>query len=651
MTRKLLAIAGLALAAVLFVAVNVLADAGFPNLHVDLTEDKLYTLSAGSRHILSSLKHPIVLRLYYSEGLSDQFPQIEAYANRVRALLEQYAVLSRGKIRLETIDPEPFTKAEDQAVSVGIRGVPVDQQGDEQFYFGLEGTNSTNGQQVIPFLSPSKGQFLEYDLTRLVYNLEHPKKPVVGVISKLPLEFGPGGLEAAMRGQSRPYAIVDRLRQLYDVDFLQPTVSKIPAKVDILLVVYPQGLSAATRYAIDQFVLKKGRAMVFVDPYSEEQAAETGRMGFVNPSQPLSANLPQLFKSWGLRMVPGKFVADRKLAIEVDTMVGGRHETEAYPAWISVGKHHHNDKNIITASLSAINMASAGALEPVPAPGTKFVPLLTSSREAELMDTSRLRMLYDPASLLVGMKPTGKRYVLAADITGKVKSAFPDGPPKPAKATAAKNKAVAGAPGKTAPAPTTGLKESTGPVNIIVVADSDMLRDRFWLQDESVLGQDVGVPVAANADFVINGIDYLNGSHDLISLRSRGSGVRPFLVVEKLRREAEQRFLSEEQALQNKLKNTERKLSALQDTTKGGNGKLLLTTQEKAAIDSFRQQLIDTRQQLRRVQLDLNKDIDRLDTWLKFINIGLMPILVILVASGLGAVRWRRRKARVERGH
>ncbi len=643
MTRKLLAIVGLALAVVLFIAVNVLVDAGFPNAHVDLTADKLYTLSAGSKDILASLDHPIVLRLYYSEGLSDQFPQVKAYADRVRALLEQYAILSHGKIHLETVDPEPFTEAEDKAVSAGIRGIPIDQQGDEQFYFGLEGTNSTNGQQVIPFLSPNKGQFLEYDLTRMVYNLEHPQKPVVGVISKLPLEFGPGGLAAAMRGQSQPYAIVDRLRQLYNVDFLRTDVTAIPAKVDILLVVYPQGLSAATRYAIDQFVLKKGRAMVFVDPYSEEQAAATSQMGFVNPSQPVSADLPQIFKSWGLRMVPDKFVADRKLAITVDTTVGGRRQTEAYPAWLSVGPHHHNDKNIVTAGLSTVNMASVGALEPEPGAGTKFVPLLTSSRDAELMDASRLRMLYDPSSLLVGMKPAGKRYVLAADITGKVKTAFPDGPPAAAKADAAK--------GKSAKSPPAELMESTGPVNVIVVADTDMLRDRFWLQTQNVLGQEVGVPVAANADFVINGLDYLSGSRDLISLRSRGSGVRPFLVVEKLRREAERRFLAQEQALQKKLKDTEQKISELQSTAKGGGGKALLTAQEKAAIDSFRQQLIETRQQLRRVQLDLNKEVDRLDTELKFINIGLVPILVILVALGLGAVRWRRRKARVARGH
>lgn len=655
MNRKLYSLTSLVIVAVLFVAINIVSNIGLKHARLDLTQNRLFTLSGGSKSVLAGLQEPITLRFFFSEKLANQVPQIKTYATRVRELLEEYANRAHGKIKLEIIDPEPFSDAEDRATQAGIQGVPLDPNQGEQFYFGLAGTNSTDRQEVIPFFQQDKEQFLEYDLTRLIYNLTDPKKPVLGILSDLPLEFGPGGMMAAMRGQSQPYAILGQLRQSFDVKMLKPDLTKIDKDVTVLMLAHVKALKPQARYAIDQYVLRGGHALVFVDPQAETEASQPGPMGMPDPTVSHASSLPSLFKAWGIAMQEGKFVADGKLAIRVQGGEGARQAAVDYVAWLAVPASNHNDKDVVTAKLDVINMASAGVLRKIDGAGTEVTPLLTSSDAAELMDVDKIKFRPDPAKLLAALKPTGERYVLAARITGKVKTAFPDGPPPEEKAAdkdkpADKDKADDKAKAEAKPAaPEPQLKESVKPINVIVVADSDMLDDRFWVRSQDFFGQKVAVPIAANADFVVNAVDNLAGSNELISLRSRGRSNRPFEVVDNLRHQAGQQFLAQEQALQTKLETAQKRIAELQSKTKGAKVSTLLSAEEQSAIDGFRQDVVRTRKQLRDVQHSLNRGIERLGAELKFINIGLMPILVALAAMGIAGLRYQRRKSRAGR--
>ncbi len=649
--RRLLQSGGILIAAILFVAVNILAAVSLRHARLDMTANGLYTLSGGSKNVLKGLREPITLRFFFSDKLGDELPQLRIYGSRVRELLEEYAALSQGRIRLEVIDPEPFTDAEDRAVQAGIQALPLD-RGGRSFYFGLVGTNSVDDQQVIPYFQQEKEQFLEYDLTKLVYALSRPKKPVIGIISSLPLDFGPGGMMAAMRGQSQPYMVMTQLRQLFEVRTLEATAAAIPDDIGVLVLAHPKDLNPSALYAIDQFVLRGGRLIALVDPWSETAAAMPNPMtGMALPAGDNSSALPELFKAWGIAMDDGQFVADLGLAQRVQTGEAGPRSIVDYVAWLNVQPAMLSSNDVVTADLGALNLASAGALRPAEGATTTFTPLIRSSDQAMLVPVAKIRFRPDPTGLLQEFKATGERYVLAARIGGTIKSAFPDGPPPAEKkdAAGADNKADDGKTG--AAAPVEPLKESKGPVNIIVMSDVDLLDDRFWVRTQEMFGQRVAIPIAANADFLINAIDNLAGSNDLIALRSRGRSQRPFEAVETLRRTAEQQFLSRERALQKKLEETEKKIADLQTKAQGSAASALLGAEEQSAIEGFRTELVQTRQELRAVQRDLNRDIESLEAGVKFVNVGLMPIAIGVIAAGVAALRrGRRRRPKPQEG-
>src|SRR5579863_5415903 len=313
LSRRLATAIALFAVAVLFVAINVIANNALRASRVDLTQQHLYTLSDGSRKTLAHIDEPITLRLYYSPRLGDDVPSYGVFAQRVREMLEEYAALAKGKIKLEILDPQPFSATEDRAVAFGLQGVPID-AGGEQVYFGLAATNSTDDQQVIPFFQPDRERFLEYDLTKLIYSLAHPKKIVVGVVSSLPLE---GDFMAAMQGKPlEPYAVIEQLRPLYEVRTLSSGFDAIAGDVDVLMIAQPQNLPEKTLYAIDQFVLKGGKALAFVDPHSETQLAHAGRMS--PPGSPSSSDLEKLFAAWGVTLDKDKIAADRRYARRVN---------------------------------------------------------------------------------------------------------------------------------------------------------------------------------------------------------------------------------------------------------------------------------------------------------------------------------------------
>src|SRR5215813_1152520 len=405
------AVAGTALVciALMLISANVIA-ARFSAWRLDLTGEHLYTLSPGTLRTLTRVEEPITLRFYYSTRLADEVPSYGVYAQRVRELLDQYVTAARGKIRLEVYNPQPFSDVEDRAVAFGLQGVPLN-AGGEQVYFGLAATNSTDDQQVVAFFQPERERFLEYDLTKLVHSLAFPKKTVVGLISTLPLE---GDMTAMMRGRpSEPMAIMEQMQQLDTVKPLAPNIDAIPPDIDVLILVHPQNLSNKTLFAIDQFVLNGGKALVFVDPYSELQASHPSQLN--PPGAPSESNLERLFKSWGFE-VPAKTVAgDRRDAQRVG-VPGSRGGTRPldYVAWLNLKAANLNRDDMITADLSHIMMASSGIIEPLDGAKTKIEPLITTSPDSTKIPAEKLTGLPDVAGLLSQFKSDNKRYILAA---------------------------------------------------------------------------------------------------------------------------------------------------------------------------------------------------------------------------------------------
>ncbi len=637
LSRRAIAIVALVSAAVLFVSINVIANHVLRSTRLDLTQQHLYTLSDASKKTLARIDEPITLRFYYSPRLGDEVPSYGVFAQRVREMLEEYTALANGKIKLEILDPEPFSPTEDRAVAFGLQGVPLD-QGGEQVYFGLAATNSTDDQQIIPFFQPDRERFLEYDLTKLIHSLAFPKKTVVGLVTSLPLE---GDFMAALQGQPlEPYAIIDQMRQLYKVETLSTEFDKVPDDVDVLMIVHPQNLSEKTLYAIDQYVLKGGKALVFVDPNSETQAAHPNRMAGPGAG-PGASDMPKLFAAWGLEMDKGKVAGDLRYGRRVNAGTESRVEAVEYVAWLALKEGSLNQNDPITGDLSQINMATAGVLRPLPGAKTSFEPLITTSTDSEEIPVDKVQGLPDVAGLLNDFKPSGQRLTLAARITGPASTAFPDGPPQPAKDE--KDKKDKDAP------PAAQIKAAAQPINVIVVADTDILDDRFWVQAQDFFGQRVIVPTAGNGDFVTNAIDVLSGGTDLIGLRTRGTSARPFEVVQQIQRAADARSEARERELEQQLKDTQAKIKALQgDAGPGGGG--ALAAEQSRTLENFRTQMLQIRAQLRQVQLDLRQDIDRLKAELEFFDTAFIPLLVGLAAIILGIVRMQRRKRRAQAG-
>lgn len=640
--REISSVGAIVLAVVLFFAANILANLTLGAARIDLTADRLFTLSSGTRAVLSRIDEPVTLRFYYSERLGREIPTYGVYAQRVREMLQEYESAAAGKLRLQVIDPQPFSDEEDRAVAFGLQGVPLNQQG-ELVYFGLAGVNTADKEEIIPFFQPERERFLEYDLTRLIFNLSTTKKKVVGLISTLPLmgEFrGPGR-------PPEPWAVYTQLQQFFEIRSLDREIGEIPAEVGVLMVVHPRDLPERTQYAIDQFVLRGGHALVFVDPHAE---SELGRPGPQAQLAQTGSNLRKLFDAWGLEMIDGKFAGDRLLARRVNAGTETRVRAVDYVAWLTLRQDNFAADDILTSDLGTLNLASAGVLRVKEGASTTFAPLVQTSEQSMEIDVGKVRLAPDPVTLLAEFKPTGERLTLMARVRGPAKSAFADGPPPEKKDEEAekKDQAAANPPEKkeTAENPAPHLKESKAPINVIVVADTDLLEDRFWVQVADFFGQRLATPIAANGNLVVNAVDNLAGSDELIGLRSRGQVSRPFLRVQEIQRDAELRFRAKERELTEKLRDTEKQLNELQTKSQPQEaaGRVILTKEQQEAIERFRGEMLTIRKDLRDVQLALRQDIEGLERWLKFVNIGLIPVLIAVAAIALGVIRARARR-------
>ncbi|MCA9451951.1 MAG: Gldg family protein, partial [Nitrospira sp.] len=544
---------------------NMVSNAAFSSARFDLTEHDLYTLSEGTKNVLKSLSEPITLRFYLSKALATGLPGIKSYATRVQEMLEEYAQVAGDQLYLEVIDPEPFSEEEDRAVAFGLQGIPLD-GGSTQFYFGLAGTSSTDELEVISFFQPEREEFLEYDLTKMIHTLANPKKKVLGLLSTLPID-GSGGMPfMAQQGGGQPWLILSHIEQMFEVKKIETTATTIPEEISVLMIVHPKSLSEATLYAIDQYVLRGGHAMIFVDPLAE---SDSGGGNPMNPmgGGPRNSDMPTLFGAWGLELVKGQVLGDLPLAKKVQVQLQNRLQVVDYPVWIDFRQDHFSDKDIVTAQVPSITVASAGIIRKKGETGTTVEPLIQSDEAAMQIEASRLSVMPDVSGLLNSYRPEGEKFSVAARVTGTVKTAFPEGKPQ-AEANASEN------PDMSSEAETQTkdhLTESKDSINVIVVADTDILQDRFWVQVQNFFGQRIGIPNSGNGTFVTNALDNLTGSNDLISVRSRAGYSRPFTLLRLLQQEAEQRFRQKEQVLQEQLKATERKIQELQSQKPEGN--------------------------------------------------------------------------------
>lgn len=671
--KSLFSAAGLAgIAVALVVSVAIIST--LPGLRMDLTEDGLYTLSDGTRNIVSNLTEPLEILFFYSDSATEDVPQIRSYATRVEELLEEIVIASNGNLGLEVIDPEPFSEDEDLATQYGIQPVPIT-QGGEGIYFGLvvrrdvdPAANPLEAQifEIMPLVRPDQEEFLEYEFMKLITKVEEPELDVIGLITELNID---GGFDQLAGQATPPWVIMEYIRQLYEVRRLASDVEDIDEDVDMLMVAHPEGLSQQTLYAIDQFVLRGGATVVFLDPNADSMVSRS-QQGNLVPAG-MSSDLPGLLESWGVDYDSGRVLADSDLALRV--RMGQSERPQPHLGMLGIQRQYMPQDDIITRGLETINLSSAGAIAAIEGAVTQFEPLLESSSNAMLMDSALLEDVMDPSVLFDEFESANESYVIGARVSGVIDTAFPDGRParpeenesgaadnpaqpdedaatidaeavaQDADPDAAVDEAPAAdeAPEESLPA---HIARSEGPASLIVFADTDLLSDRLWVQVSQFLGQRIPQPFASNGDLVINTLDNMSGGADLVSIRSRGRYSRPFTRVLDLQRAADDRLRQEEAELLARVAETEDQIAQL-NQTEDGQPLGQLTPEIQAEIDRFNEELVQTRRRLRDVRFQLTEDIERLGTNLKWINTAAIPILLTILMLVAHFTRTRRRRS------
>lgn len=646
---------GLALIA-LATVVGVAIISSLPSLRIDLTEDNLYSLSDGTHNIVSSLQTPIEMMFFYSESATEDIPQIRSYGTRVQELLEEIVLASNGRLSLTVIDPEPFSEDEDLATEFGIQAVPVT-QGGQAIYFGLvvaqeEGVaiNPALGRaaETMPLIRPDQEQFLEYEFMKLISKVNNPDLQVVGLLTQLDID---GGFDPIAGQATQQWMIMDIIRQLYAVQRVDIASNEIDEEIDILMIVHPQGLSEQMLYAIDQFVMRGGKTLLFLDPNADSMVSRS-QQGNLIPAG-MSSELPGLLEAWGIEFPNDMVLTDNELALRVSMGQGQR--PIAHLGMLGAQRNFLTQSDIVTSRLETINLSSTGVISQAEGATTRFEPLIVSSSDTMLMEAGLLEDVTDPSILFDEFVSENQSHTIAARVSGVVDTAFPDG--RPVEEVEATDEEADAASDEQAAAdeasdevdsdeeaPAEHLLSSNGEVNILVFADTDMLSDRMWVQVGQFLGQRIPRPFANNGDMVINALDNLSGGADLSSIRSRGTYSRPFTRVIQLQRQADDRLRVEEAELLDRLAETE---AALAELNQDENGDLIgqVTPEIQSEVDRFNEQMLETRRSLRDVQYQLTEDIEQLGTNLKMINTALIPVLLSLLALLLGYLRGQRRRS------
>jgi ABC-type uncharacterized transport system involved in gliding motility auxiliary subunit len=608
---------GLVAVFVILVLVNIVL--GAPRARIDLTQGKLYTLSDGTRSILGKLQSPVKIRLYFSQGAEVPLP-VKAYGRRVEDMLAELRQAGHGKVQVEKLDPEPDSEAEDSATLEGVE--PQSGGGGEQFYLGVS-VSYADRKIALPALALDREPLLEYDLTRAIARATTTTKPVVGVMSALPV-FGMPPSQFTGGQPMDPQVFISELRRDYTVKRVSLDPDRIDDDVKVLLVIHPRGISDKAQYALDQFVLRGGKLIAFLDPSAYfDQMGSMGMGGGGTPS-----SLDKLLKAWGLGFDSGKVVLDMRY----QTGAGAR----TLPTLLSLNDSAFSPDDVATARLGSLLMPFAGVFTGNPAPGLSETVLIKTSAYSELVDSFAATAQGEAA--LKTFKPSNVEYPLAIRLNGKFKTAFPDGPPKADE----KGKAAAKtAEAKPAPAQ---LKESAADNSVVLVGDSDFINDGAAVQIQEIFGQRVVIPRNGNIAFGEALVDQFAGDPDLIGLRGRASAARPFVRIRDMEARAQQAYLGKIKDLEASLGQAQEKLAALQKGRGPGAG-AILSAEQQTELENFRRKAAETRLELKEVRRELRSESEALQFWTKVVNIALMPLLVAIAGIAFAVLRKRRRPA------
>ena len=604
---------GLAALALLLVAFNYLA-ATVP-ARADLTEGRLYTLSEGTKKILKGLSSPVKVKLYVSQGESVPV-QLRSFAQRVEDTVRELKQVAGSNLVIEKYNPRPDSEEEDAAQLDGIE--PQQLVSGESFYLGVA-VSQLERKQSIPAIPPQRERLLEYDLIRAIARVGAAERPKVGLMAGVPVlgeKFNP-----YTRQSSEPWVLAGELKREFEVKEVPLTASEIDKEVNVLLLVHPRDIQPQAEYALDQFVLRGGKLIAFVDPYAYFDTMPT--LPGVPPVGTTST-LPTLFKAWGVDMTPGKVIADVVFA----SGQGQRYT----PTVLSLNRTAFSRDDVVTGQIETLLYAFGGAFEVKPAEGLKVAELVKTSPSSMLVDTAVATKSGDETTK--SFQPSGKSLPLALRLTGKFKTAFPDGPP-----------ADAAARGKPRPAAEPQLKETAKDNSVVLVGDMDMLADGAAVDVQEVLGRRIVVPSNGNLAFALGMVEQLAAGDDLISLRSRASAFRPLSVVRELEAEAQKQYFGRIQSLEDELQKTTEKLQALQKSSgPAAKSAQILSPEQQAELERFRKTVAESRLALKEVRKNLRRDAEALVFWTKVANIALMPLLVALV--GLLVALWRRARIR-----
>jgi ABC-type uncharacterized transport system involved in gliding motility auxiliary subunit len=594
------------------------------NLRADLTQGQVYTLSPGTRQVLAKLEAPVKLRLYYSQGSEAVPVGLKTFAKRVEDLLNEYKSAGKGKVVIEKFNPEPDSDAEDSAQLDGIDGQLTNTG--EKFYLGLS-IAFLDQKAAIPVLAPDREQLLEYDITRGIAQVGEAKKPVVGVMSALPV-MGRSLDPIRKQQPTEAWVLIQELKKIFDVREVKPDATRIDDDIKVLLVIHPRNIMDQTEYAIDQFVLRGGKLIAFVDPY----AYFDQQPDFQNPfggSQAGQSTLYNLFKAWGIDVDMGKVVADLTYA----SGAGPR----LLPTLLSLNTQALNPDDVVTSQVGTLLYAFGGSFKGKPAEGLTQTVLAHSSKNAQPVDLIIATLSGEPSTR--GFQPTNEEMPLAIRLTGKFHSAFPDGKPKPFVPRTDRKKGDDEKKAEEKGEP--HLKESKAENSVVLVADVDMLSDGAAVEIQDVFGQRVAVPRNGNLALALGLVEQFSGDNALISLRSRATFSKPLTVIRDMEARAQQQYLGKIKELEDSLNQTQENLQKLQKS-KAGVTSTILTAEQQAELDNFRKKAAEARLALKELRKRLRVESDALEFWTKVVNIGLVPLLIAL--AGLGLALARRRK-------
>jgi len=592
------------------------------NLRADLTEGDVYTLSPGTRAILAKLEAPVKLRLYYTQGGEAVPVGLKTFAKRVEDLLNEYKAAGRGKVVVEKFNPEPDSDAEDSAQLDGIEG-QITNAG-EKFYLGLS-ISFLDQKAAIPVLAPDRERLLEYDITRGIAQVGEAKKAVVGVMSALPV-LG-RSLDPIRRQQpAEAWVVIQELKRNFEVKEIRLDAPRIEDDIKVLLVIHPRNLTEETEYAIDQFVLRGGKLIAFVDPYAYFDQTPDLQNPF-GGSQAGQSTFYNLFKAWGIDVDMGKVIADLTFA----SGAGPR----LLPTLLTLNTQALNMEDVVTSQVGTLLIPFGGAFKGKPAEGLTQTVLAHTSKNSMPVDLIIATLSGEPSTR--GFQPTNEEMPLAIRLTGKFHTAFPEGKPKPFGLPRPDKKK--GADGKKDEAKAEPqLKQSAEENSVVLVADVDLLSDGAAVEIQEVFGQRVAVPRNGNLALALGLVEHFSGDNALIGLRSRASFSKPLTVLREMEAQAQQQYLGKIKELEDNLNQTQENLQKLQKT-KGGAASTILTPEQQAELENFRKKAVETRRDLKELRKNLRVETDALEFWTKVVNIALVPLLVAIAGVALALRR------------